>query len=101
MRVVKIQNVGNVAFPDSMSDGDMDKASGALHTQANPSPTASPKLGLTDVMEAIANNRPKEQAGQPTSDHLKALAATAKVLEDNPTLARLAIAGLQALRNKA
>jgi hypothetical protein len=103
MKVVRIENVGNVRFPDAMSEDDVNKASGKLHAQANPqassgTPAQAHKFDLTSVMEFVASNRPKEQAGQTTSDHLKALAATAKVLEENPTLARLAIAGLQALK---
>ena len=34
-RIVKIQNVGNVAFPDYMTDAEVSQAAGKLHAQAN------------------------------------------------------------------
>jgi hypothetical protein len=34
-RIVKIQNVGNVAFPDHMTDAEVSQAAGKLHAQAN------------------------------------------------------------------
>jgi hypothetical protein len=39
-RVVSINNVGNVAFPDHMSDEDVSAAAAKLHATANPAPTA-------------------------------------------------------------
>ena len=92
MRIVKIQNVGNVAFPDSMTDEDMNQAAGQLHEQANP--VQSPAAQLSSVMEYVAGHRNAEQS---TSEHLKSLAQIARVLEENPALAKLAIAGLQTL----
>jgi hypothetical protein len=88
MRVIKINNVGDVAFPDSMADEDVSSASGKLHAQANP----AKKLDLSSVMEHIAGHK---QPDQTTSEHLKGLAQIAKVLEENPALAKLAIGGLQ------
>lgn len=34
-RIVKIQNVGNVAFPDHMTDAEVSQAADRLHGQAN------------------------------------------------------------------
>jgi hypothetical protein len=34
-RIIQIQNVGNVAFPDHMSDAEVRQAAGKLHSQAN------------------------------------------------------------------
>jgi hypothetical protein len=34
-RIVKIQNVGHVAFPDHLTDDEVSQAAGKLHAQAN------------------------------------------------------------------
>ena len=34
-RIIQIQNVGNVAFPDHMTDAEVRQAAGRLHTKAN------------------------------------------------------------------
>ena len=34
-RILKIQNMGNVAFPDHMTDAEVSQAAGKLHAQAN------------------------------------------------------------------
>jgi hypothetical protein len=34
-RIVKIQNVGNVAFPDHMTEAEVSQAAGRLHDKAN------------------------------------------------------------------
>ena len=34
-RIIKIQNLGNVAFPDQMTDAEVRQAAGKLHAQAN------------------------------------------------------------------
>jgi hypothetical protein len=39
-RIVKIAGVGNVAFPDSMSDVEVSQAAGRLYDEANPSGTS-------------------------------------------------------------
>jgi hypothetical protein len=94
-RIVRIQNVGNVGFPDSMTDEEVSDAAGKLHAQANPAQTSNAAQSTSSsVIEFLARNR---RADQSTSEHLKALAGIARALEENPTLARLAIVGLQAL----
>lgn len=104
-KIVRIQNVGDVAFPDSMDDAAISQAASKLHAQANPagspapasqgeeagSSAQQPQLSLSHVMEYLSKQSNK------TSESLKALARTARVLEQNPHLARLAIAGLRSL----
>lgn len=34
-RIIRIENLGNVAFPDHMSDAEVHQAAGKLHAQAN------------------------------------------------------------------
>jgi hypothetical protein len=34
-RIIQIQNVGNVAFPDHMTDAEVRQAAGKLHAKAN------------------------------------------------------------------
>ena len=38
-RIVKIEGVGNIAFPDSMSDAEVSQAAGRLYDDANPTPS--------------------------------------------------------------
>lgn len=92
MRVVSIQNVGNVAFPDSMTEEEINQAAGKLHEQQNPVQTPAAQFDLGSVMEFLAVHKKTEHS---TSEHLKSLAQIAKVLEENPALAKLAIAGMQ------
>ncbi len=44
-RIVKIEGVGNVAFPDSLSDAEVSQAAGRLYDDANPT--------LANVPQAI------------------------------------------------
>jgi hypothetical protein len=39
-RIVKIHSVGNVAFPDHMTDAEVNEAAGKLHAQAHPQPAS-------------------------------------------------------------
>ena len=84
-RIVEIPRVGNVAFPDHMSDAEVSSASKRLHDRA------SPQLGIEDVLQALI----KTEKGPSSKAHQK-MAEVAQLLEQNPALLQLAIAGLQA-----
>lgn len=81
-RIVPIQNMGHVAFPDHMSDDEVKSAAQRLHQQANPK-------GIEDVIQALV----KTEQGPSSKTHEK-MAAVAQTLEQNPALLQLAIAGL-------
>lgn len=49
-RIIKIQNLGNVAFPDHMTDVEVRQAAGKLHAQANQQQRAS-KQPTTEMWE--------------------------------------------------
>lgn len=96
MKIVQIENVGNVGFPDSMSDEQIGKAAGEVHAKANlqqPRRIVPQTLGISHVVEFLAS---REQ-GEIASEHLKKLSGVAKLLEEHPALAQLAIAGLQSI----
>lgn len=82
-RIVSIPNVGNVAFPDHMSDADVSAASQNLHGQGQ-------KAGLEKVLQALVRT---EGGG---SQAYKKVGDVAQVLEQTPALLQLAIAGLDA-----
>ncbi len=44
-RIVKIEGVGSVVFPDSMSDAEVSQAAGRLYDDANPTPNAPHAAG--------------------------------------------------------
>jgi hypothetical protein len=50
-RIVKIQNVGNVAFPDHMTDAEVSQAAGKLHAQANQQQQRASKQPATKQWE--------------------------------------------------
>jgi hypothetical protein len=81
-RIAQIPNLGNVAFPDHMSDQDVSAATQHLHAQANPK-------GIEDVIQALV----KTEKGPSSKTHEK-MASVAQVLEQTPALLQLAIAGL-------
>lgn len=87
-RIVPIQGVGHVAFPDHMSDQEVSGAAQKLHQQANPK-------GIEDVIQALV----KTEQGPSSKTHEK-MAAVAQTLEQNPALLQLAIAGLGASQNQ-
>ncbi len=45
-RIVKIEGVGNVVFPDSMSDREVSEVAGGLYDDANPARTSSNATGV-------------------------------------------------------
>ena len=55
-RIVKIEGVGNVVFPDSMSDREVSEVAGRLYDDANPARKRSKATGVaasaTDGMNA-------------------------------------------------
>src|SRR5690349_6274536 len=81
-RIIPIQGVGHVAFPDNMSDQEVQSASQRLHQQANPK-------GIEDVIQALV----KTEQGPSSKTHEK-MAMVAQTLEQNPALLQLAISGL-------
>src|SRR6185312_10195411 len=81
-RIIPIQGVGHVAFPDNMSDQEVQSASQRLHQQANPK-------GIEDVIQALV----KTEQGPSSKTHEK-MATVAQTLEQNPALLQLAISGL-------
>lgn len=81
-RIIPISGVGHVAFPDNMSDQDVQSAAQKLHQQANPK-------GIEDVIQALV----KQEPGPSSKTHEK-MAMVAQTLEQHPALLQLAIAGL-------
>jgi hypothetical protein len=49
-RIVKIDGVGNVVFPDSMSDAEVSQVAGRLYDDANPTPNV-PHQGDEDTSD--------------------------------------------------
>jgi hypothetical protein len=90
-KVIQIPKVGpggtpgNIAFPDSMNDNDIQKAAAGLHNNA-----AQQEIGA--VLHFVSS----QTQSSSTSDRLKKMAALAQILEQYPPLADLAIAGLRA-----
>lgn len=87
-RIIPIQGVGHVAFPDHMSDQEVQSASQRLHQQANPK-------GIEDVIQALV----KTEQGPSSKTHEK-MAMVAQTLEQSPALLQLAIAGLGASQSQ-
>jgi hypothetical protein len=54
-RIVKIEGVGNVVFPDSMNDAQVSQAAGRLYDDANPLANA-PQLKRPDASPATAGS---------------------------------------------
>ena len=88
-RIVDIPQVGKVAFPDHMSDEQVQQAAADLHQKS--APTQQPQADLPGVLNLLM-----QQMGGPSAKTHQKMAEIAKVLEGNPALAQLAIAGLSA-----
>ncbi len=48
-RIVKIEGVGSVAFPDSMSDAAVSQVAGRLYDDANPAGSTATGVAATDA----------------------------------------------------
>lgn len=83
MKIVPINGVGKVAFPDNIQDGEMQAAAQKASAQR--------PIGLHEVLQHLVGREPK---GGNSESYAK-MTDVAKVLEQTPALLQLAIAGLR------
>jgi hypothetical protein len=84
-KVIQIPKVGNIQFPDNMNDSDIQQAAGELHDRA-----------AQKEIEVLLQFLSRAVSGTP-SDRFKKLSGIAQILEQNPVMVELAIAGLRAI----
>src|SRR5260370_21569686 len=66
-RIVKIEGVGNVAFPDSLSDAEVSQAAGRLYDDANPTLANAPQA-INDLKASAPTPSAITRTSEDTSD---------------------------------